>query len=340
MKADIDGVPIDAWNYVHTWNQGSDNGIFVQVVRTNYALSAGVISSIPTSDIHEYHREVTVAMSNGLVTGVTATPWKESTVTEEQATKLNIIYNLGHFTTREALLDAAKNNVVQLSSDNTPRFLFGTYTESSTNSVLILQHNTRTGAVSGRWTTMQYVFDGKQRYTRYINHTDSSVTAVQGLQPEGVRNLYFTPKGFIGLRDMWGTQVGSGFFLPDNTAVREDAANTTASSVGLVVTSFLGTTKTATLGAVTSARAGVMTVALYNELKQATAGVAAEETARINLGNQIAADIQSIREDIATAKSTESEHYSEMQNHLTSIYNRLAAAEGRITQLEQQLNTN
>ena len=72
-----------------------------------------------------------------------------------------------------------------------------------------------------------------------------------------------------------GTQVGSGFFLPDNTAIREDAANTTASSVGLIITSFLGTTKTATLGAVTSARAGLMTVALYNELRMATDGIKA-----------------------------------------------------------------
>ena len=342
MRAHVEGVPIEAWNYVKTWNQGSTSGVFVQVVRTNYALSAGVISSAATSEFHEYHREVTVAMAGGLVTDVTATPWKESTVTTEQAKKLNIIIDLGHFTTRDAFLAAAaKINVVQLSSDNGVRILYGTYTEGSTNSVLILQHNTRTGTVSGSGggTTMQYVFDGKQRYTRYIDHTASSVTAVQSLQPEGVRNLYFTPKGFIGLRDMWGTQVGSGFFLPDNTAIREDAANTTATSVGLIITSFLGTTKTATLGAVTSARAGLMTVALYNELKKATAGVAEEETARISLGNQIAADIQSIRDALATVQTNESNHYTEMQTHLSSIYKRLAAAETRITQLESQLTT-
>ena len=141
MKALIEGVPIEAWNYVKTWNQGSNNGIFVQVVRTNYALSAGVISSAATSEFHEYHRTVTVAMSNGLVTDVTATPWKESTVTTEQAKKLNIITDLGHFTTRDALLAAAaKINVVQLSSDNSVRILYGTYTEGSTNSVLIRQH--------------------------------------------------------------------------------------------------------------------------------------------------------------------------------------------------------
>ena len=342
MRAHIEGVPIEMWTYVKSWNTDSTNGVFVQVVRTNYALSAGVISSAATSEFHEYHREVTVAMSNGLVTDVTATPWKESTVTTEQAKKLNIITDLGHFTTRDALLAAAaKINIVQLSSDNSVRILFGTYTESSTNSVLILQHNTRTGSVSGSGsgTTMQYVFDGKQRYTRYIDHNASSVTAVQSLQPEGVRNLYFTPKGFIGLRDMWGTQVGSGFFLPNNTAIREDAANTTATSVGLIITSFLGTTKTATLGAVTSARAGLMTVALYNELKQATAGVAEEERNRISLGNQIAADIQSIRDAVATVQTNESNHYTEMQTHLSSIYKRLSAAETKLSDLETRVQT-
>ncbi len=299
MRAHVEGVPIEMWTYVKSWNTGSTNGVFVQVVRTNFGLKNGVIYSALTEAFHEYFRTVTVSMADGSVTDVTATAWQESTVTTEQAKKLNIITDLGHFTTRDALLAAAaKINVVQLSSDNGVRILYGTYTEGSTNSVLILQHNTRTGAVSGSGsgTTIQYVFDGKQRYTRYIDHNASSVTSVQSLQPEGVRNLYFTQKGFIGLRDMWGTQVGSGFFLPDNTAIREDAANTTATSVGLVITSFLGTTKTATLGAVTSARAGLMTVALYNELKKATNGI-------------------------------------------NALIARLAAAETRIAQLESQLTT-
>lgn len=299
IRGHVQGIPFQAANYVKQWNTASTNGVFVQVVRTNFGLINGVISSALTDSFHEYFRTVTVAMSNGLVTDVTATPWKESTVTTEQAKKLNIITDLGHFTTRDNLLAAAaKINVVQLSSDNSVRILYGTYTEGSTNSVLILQHNTRTGAVSGNGngTTMQYIFDGKERYTRYIDHNASSVTAVQPLQREGVRNLYFTKRGFIGLRDIWGTQVGSGFFLPDNTAIREDAANTTATSVGLIITSFLGTTKTATLGAVTSARAGLMTVALYNELQMATNGIKA-------------------------------------------LIARLSAAETRIAQLEQQLTT-
>ena len=79
MRGHVQGVPIEAWNYVKSWNTGSTDGVFVQVVRTNYALSAGVISSALTDSFHEYYRTVTVGMANGSVTDVTATPWKEST---------------------------------------------------------------------------------------------------------------------------------------------------------------------------------------------------------------------------------------------------------------------
>lgn len=78
MRAHIEGVPIECWNYVKSWNTGSTNGVFVQVVRTNFGLKNGVISSALTEAFHEYHRTVTVGMANGSVTDVTATPWKES----------------------------------------------------------------------------------------------------------------------------------------------------------------------------------------------------------------------------------------------------------------------
>ena len=82
-----------------------------------------------------------------------------------------------------------------------------------------------------------------------------------------------------------------------------------------------------------------MTADLYNELKRATAGVAAEETARISLGNQIAADIQSIRDAVATVQTNESKHYTEMQNHLSVIYKRLTAAETKLSDLETRVQT-
>ena len=79
MRAHVEGVPIEVWNYVKAWNTASTNGVFVQVVRTNFGLKNGVISSALTEAFHEYHRTVTVGMANGSVTDVTATPWKEST---------------------------------------------------------------------------------------------------------------------------------------------------------------------------------------------------------------------------------------------------------------------
>ena len=78
MRAHIEGVPIEMWTYVKAWNTGSTNGVFVQVVRTNFGLNNGVISSALTESFHEYHRTVTVGMANGSVTDVTATVWKES----------------------------------------------------------------------------------------------------------------------------------------------------------------------------------------------------------------------------------------------------------------------
>ena len=78
MRGHVQGIPFQAANYVKQWNTGSTNGVFVQVVRTNFGLKNGVISSPLTESFHEYHRTVTVAMSNGLVTDV-ATPWNEST---------------------------------------------------------------------------------------------------------------------------------------------------------------------------------------------------------------------------------------------------------------------
>lgn len=78
MRAHVEGVPIECWTYVKAWNTASTNGVFVQVVRTNFGLNNGVISSALTDSFHEYFRSVTVGMANGSVTDVTATEWKES----------------------------------------------------------------------------------------------------------------------------------------------------------------------------------------------------------------------------------------------------------------------
>ena len=79
MRGHVQGIPFQAANYVKQWNTGSQSGIFVQVVRTNFGINNGVISSALTEAFHEYHRAVTVSMANGNVMDVTATAWKEST---------------------------------------------------------------------------------------------------------------------------------------------------------------------------------------------------------------------------------------------------------------------
>ena len=98
------------------------------------------------------------------------------------------------------------------------------------------------------------------------------------------------------MKNMWGDNVGSSATLPDNGNLYEGTAGT--DSVPLVLAKTFGGTATATLAAATSARAGVLTAALFNELKNATANIAA--------------------------------HYEEIQNHLNAIYARLSVIENKL----------
>ena len=211
--------------------------------------------------------------------------------------------------------------------------------------------------------TAQYLFNDGKRYVRYVDFTSADRTAVKNVQTwklDGVAYIFYdSAKRIIYQRNQWDENISGGgpstlplvssqyagllsntaFTHHSNFTIYEHSVPTTT-SVRLVFTNpITGTATNVTLAAVTSARAGVMTADLYNELKQATAGVAEEETARINLGNQIAADIQSIRDALATVQTNESNHYTEMQTNLSSIYKRLSAAEARIAQLESQLTT-
>ncbi len=141
-------------------------------------------------------------------------------------------------------------------------------------SLVVQQQVTKNSDGSG--VCMQYVYKGKARYTRYLNfNAAGSVTGVQSLQPDGVRNLYYTEKGFIGQRDMWGTQVGSGFFLPNKNDLREGVA--TATTVPLVLTKAIKDTATCTLQPATTARAGVMTAEHVQKLNEAEVNSAKAE---------------------------------------------------------------
>lgn len=351
MRAHIEGVPIECWTYVKAWNTGSTNGVFVQVVRTNFGLNNGVISSALTESFHEYFRTVTVGMANGSVTDVTATEWKESTLRDTDRQNIASIAFLGDFNNiNEAAAQAATVQYAGNADYVLLRFRIGG------KGGLILQN------VNGN-STEQYLFNDGKRYVRYVDFTSADRTAVKNVQTwklDGVAYIFYdSAKRIIYQRNQWDENISGGgpSTLPlvssqyagllSNTAfthlsnfnIYEHSVPTTT-SVRLVFTNpITGTATNVTLAAVTSARAGVMTADLYNELKQATEGVAAEEAARISLGNQIAADIQSIRDAVVTVQANESKHYTEMQTHLTSIYKRLAAAETKLSDLETRVQT-
>lgn len=172
------------------------------------------------------------------------------------------VLNLGMSADADTILaEAAKYAVASdpFKAVITGQYMVGTAVQS------IVIHQQVTKSSNGSGVCMQYVYKDKARYARYINfNAAAKVTAVQGLQPDGVRNLYYTDTGFIGQRDAWGTQVGSGFFLPNKNDLREGTP--TATSVPLVLTKSIKDTVTCNLGPATTARAGVMTVEQVKQL--------------------------------------------------------------------------
>lgn len=177
------------------------------------------------------------------------------------------VLNLGMSADADTILaEAAKYAVASdpFKAVVTGQYMVGTAVQS------IVIHQQVTKSSNGAGVCMQYVYKDKARYTRYINFNAAArVTAVQGLQPDGVRNLYYTDTGFIGQRDLWGTQVGSGFFLPNKNDLREGTP--TATSVPLVLTKAIKDTVTCNLGPATTARAGVMTAEHVKQLADAKA---------------------------------------------------------------------
>lgn len=172
------------------------------------------------------------------------------------------VLNLGMKDNADTILSEAAKYAV--ASDPFKAVITGQYmVGTAVQSIVIHQQVTKSSDGSG--VCMQYVYKDKARFTRYINfNAAASVTAVQRLQPDGVRNLYYTDTGFIGQRDPWGTQVGSGFFLPNKNDLREGTP--TATSVPLVLTKAIKDTVTCKLGPATTARAGVMTVGQVERL--------------------------------------------------------------------------
>lgn len=285
MRAHIEGVPIEMWTYVKAWNTDSTNGVFVQVVRTNFGLNNGVISSALTEAFHEYHRTVTVGMANGSVTDVTATAWQESTLRDTDRQNIASIAYLGDFNNiDEAAAQAATVQYAGNADYVLLRFRIGG------KGGLILQN------VNGN-STEQYLFNGGKRYVRYVDFTSADRTAVKKVQAwklDGVAYIFYdSAKRIIYQRDQWDEYISGGRYstLPlasasyagmlsttmfnhlSNFNIYEHSVPTTT-SVRLVFTNpITGTATNVTLAAVTSARAGVMTADLYNELRMATNGI-------------------------------------------------------------------
>ena len=192
--------------------------------------------------------------------GIAATAQEAKEAAEEAQTaaadlRANI-KELGAFDTFAALFaQAAKFEIV---SNNAIALLHGTYKQADGiyHGVLIFQQVEKNN--DGGGTAMQYIYIEKRKYTRYIYFSQTAVTAVQGVQNDGVRNLSLSGR-WLQMKDMWGNNVGSGATIPDNGNLREGSAGTL--SVPVVLSKTFGGTVTATLGAATSARAGVMTAA-------------------------------------------------------------------------------
>ena len=185
--------------------------------------------------------------------------WSETEITQHDSRITGLeakVKELGAFDTFAALFaQAAKFDIV---SNNAIALLHGTYKQADGiyHGVLIFQQVEVNN--DGGGTAMQYIYIEKRKYTRYIYFSQTAVTAVQGVQNDGARNLSLSGRA-LQMKDMWGNNVGSGSTIPDNGNLREGSAG--ALSVPVVLTKTFGGTVTATLGAATSARAGVMTAA-------------------------------------------------------------------------------
>ena len=173
------------------------------------------------------------------------------------------VKELGAFDTFAALFaQAAKFYIV---SNNDIALLHGTYKQADGiyHGVLIFQQVEKNN--DGGGTAMQYIYIENRRFTRYIYFSSTTVTAVQGVQNDGVRNLSMSGRT-LQMKDMWGNTIGDSATLPDNGNLREGTPST--SSVPVVLTKTFGGTVNATLGEATSARAGVMTVNHVNKLSE------------------------------------------------------------------------
>lgn len=243
------------------YNDGNDSPYEVPADGTYY------IFCFPDSAGRGYASYVAITTSNNgpiakLKTQIASKA--EQTYVDEQLASRSGLIHIGEvsseddFFSRIATYDIATNPAAQV--------VTATYKSGSgTGTLVALQQIRSNTSGDGGGTTMQYIYCNKSRYTRYINFTASSVSAVQSMQLEGVRNLQYD-NGVLSLRGIWGAIIGSTVNLTsvDKTAIREGTSTT--DKVQLTVTKPFGNTASAYISAATSAKAGIMTAAMYNTL--------------------------------------------------------------------------
>lgn len=242
------------------YNDGNDSPYEIYADGTYYILAFADSSGYCSSYV-----EITTS-NNGPIAKLStqiASKADQSYVDTQLASRSGLIHigevsSEDDFFSRIATYDIATNPAAQV--------VTATYKSGSgTGTLVALQQIRSNTSGDGGGTTMQYIYCNKSRYTRYINFTASSVSAVQSMQPEGVRNLQYD-NGVLSLRGIWGAIIGSTVNLTsvDKTAIREGTSTT--DKVQLTVTKPFGNTASAYISAATSAKAGIMTAAMYNTL--------------------------------------------------------------------------
>ena len=311
MRGLIYGIPFEAWNFVHRWPNAQQSSIYVQVLHSNFPADAAGEIAGQDSHLHTLSRTVKVYLdADGNFDHSEVSPWRECSLQEADRNNLAALAYLGAF----ASMDAAGDKAATIPYAGNADFVLLRFRIGDKGG-LILQN------VNGA-STEQYLFYNGKRYVRYVDFTSADRTAVKTVQAwklDGAAYIFYDAANrIIYQRNQWDENISGGgpSTLPlasasyagllSNTAFTHltnfniyEHSVPTAATVRLVFTKPLtGEAGIVTLAAATSARAGVLTAALYNELKNATANIAA--------------------------------HYQEIQSHLNAIYSRLSVIENKI----------
>lgn len=263
------------------YNDGNDSPYEIYADGTYYILAFADSSGSCSSYV-----EITTSNNGPIAKLKTQIASKaEQTYVDEQLASRSGLIHIGEvsseddFFSRIATYDIATNPAAQV--------VTATYKSGSgTGTLVALQQVRANTSGDGGGTTMQYIYCNKSRFTRYINFTASSVSAVQSMQPDGIRNLQYD-NGVLSLRGIWGAIIGSTVNLTsvDKTAIREGTSTT--DKVQLTVTKPFGNTASAYISAATSAKAGIMTAAMYDTLVSLPNRINELNDRVIKLANQV-----------------------------------------------------